>query len=123
MSQRIPSIINTEILAPDSLRLELKIDAELDFFEGHFPSTPILPGVTQVHLAEYYGRKLMPHLIPAQKYFSALETLKFQEVIRPGNTVTLCLTYMTEKQKLYFKFSSATKQYSAGRIAFNSIQT
>lgn len=120
MSQTIPTIIDTEIIAPDSLRLVLKIDADLDFFDGHFPTTPILPGVTQVHLAEYYGRKFMPELIPAQENFSSLEALKFQEVIRPGNTITLDLNYITEKQKLYFKFSSANVQYSAGRIVFHS---
>ncbi|KAB2840154.1 MAG: AMP-binding protein, partial [Burkholderiales bacterium] len=40
----------------ETLVLQLRVAPELDFFAGHFPSQPILPGVMQVHWAIHFAR-------------------------------------------------------------------
>ncbi|WP_315982745.1 hypothetical protein [Aliamphritea spongicola] len=39
--------------------LTCRIPAELVYFDGHFEHHPILPGITQVHWAERFGRDLL----------------------------------------------------------------
>ncbi len=65
----------------------LLIDADLFWFQGHFPAQPILPGVAQLDWVMHYGIAL---LAPG-KQFSAIENIKFQQPILPGKTLRLTL--------------------------------
>lgn len=111
MQQRKATIIEQQITA-DKAVLTLQIDAAIADFEGHFPDYPLLPGVTQIDWAIYYGKKLLN----AGDRFAGMEVIKFQEPILPGSTVLLTLTWDSEKQKLHFAYSSSASQHSSGRI-------
>ncbi|MCR6701827.1 MAG: hypothetical protein NVV68_12020 [Dokdonella sp.] len=95
-------------------RLRLTIDADLPWFDGHFPGAPIVPGVTQIDWAIGFARELFA-LPPA---FRGLEALKFQQVIVPGGEVELDLAYSAERGQLTFRLSSAAGPHAGGRIAF-----
>lgn len=95
-----------------SWQLELQIPHDLTYFSGHFPTAPVLPGVVQVDWALHFAHQQMS--IPS--YFSGMEVLKFQQLIRPGDTVELSLRFEPEKTKLYFSFSMADVPCSSGRI-------
>lgn len=95
-------------------QFRLRVPEDSPYFQGHYPDFPILPGVVQIGWAEQLGRRLFP--LPPR--FVALEALKFQELIRPGNEVELCLGFKPEKGKLEFVYRSASGQYSAGRLAY-----
>ncbi|MBM7456136.1 acyl-coenzyme A synthetase/AMP-(fatty) acid ligase [Oceanisphaera litoralis] len=95
--------------------LELKVSAKLVYFDGHFTDNPILPGITQVHWAAHYGRKLLG----VDGAFCRLEVAKFQQVIFPEAVVTLKLDYQAEKQKLVFCYFSDKGVHASGRICFN----
>ena len=102
----------------ESAEIELFIPMNLYYFQGHFPGTPVLPGIVQSHWAIHYGRELFS----IDLSFSHMEVLKFQQVIRPQTTVTLKLEYKAEKNKLLFSYSSNGGQHSSGRIAFAAQQ-
>lgn len=93
-------------------QLELHIPHDLAFFSGHFPASPVLPGVVQVDWALMLARQLM--LLPAQ--FAGMEVLKFQQLIRPGDRVQLELRFDDGRGKLHFAFSMAGQPCSSGRI-------
>lgn len=93
-------------------QLDLQIPHDLAFFTGHFPASPVLPGVVQVDWALLLGRQLMQ--LPAQ--FAGMEVLKFQQLIRPGDRVELDLRFEPERGKLYFAFTAAGAPCSSGRI-------
>ena len=97
-----------------SARLRLAIDAELPWFDGHFPGAPIVPGVTQVDWAIGFARELFA-LPPV---FRGLEALKFQQVIVPGGEVELELAFSAERGQLTFRLSSAAGPHAGGRIVF-----
>lgn len=96
------------------MELECFIPADTEYFDGHFASHPILPGVVQVHWAQAFGQ----HYFAIEGRFVRLEVVKFQQVITPEMTVTLTLTYSPDKQKLNFKFASSKGVHSSGRICF-----
>lgn len=95
--------------------LVCRIPAELIYFDGHFTGNPILPGITQVHWAEHYGRRLLP----VEGRFERLEVVKFQQVIFPGSVISLALEHNTETRKLIFRFYSDKGVHSSGRICFS----
>lgn len=97
----------------NELLLTLFIDPRLTVLQGHFPEFPILPGVTQIDWAIYYGKKLLN--CPEQ--FAGMEVIKFKEPILPKSEVLLTLKWDEQKGKLYFTYSSSdNKQHSSGRI-------
>lgn len=94
---------------------ELTPPSNLLYFEGHFPNTPILPGVVQVHWAIHYGRQCFD--LP--KTFRQISKLKFQKVIQPNTTITLELTHETTKNQLNFIYYSKIGQHASGSICFD----
>lgn len=94
--------------------LELHIPADLLYFDGHFNTQPILPGVAQLNWAIILGRRYFD-LPPV---FKTVHTLKFQKIITPDSTVTLELQHEPSKAALHFRLYSASGQHASGRIVF-----
>lgn len=95
---------------------ELTIPPNLFYFEGHFPNTPILPGVVQIDWAITFGRKAF-ELPPL---FRGIQALKFQHIIQPDMIILLELQYDATKTTLSFRLYSSAGQHSSGRILFGN---
>ncbi|OLU24186.1 acyl-CoA synthetase family protein [Pseudomonas sp. PA27(2017)] len=93
--------------------LELDVPLDLAHFSGHFPGTPVLPGVVQIDWAQQLARELITELPPL---FGGMEVLKFQQLVRPGDRLQLTLRFDAERDKLYFTFRSGEANCSSGRI-------
>ncbi|MDA0128288.1 3-hydroxyacyl-ACP dehydratase [Vibrio sp. MarTm2] len=115
MEKRKPTIIRTDIKEHQAT-LELKVDADLLDFQGHFTHFPLLPGVTQIDWALHYAIETLN----APRVFKGMEVIKFQEPIRPNMLVTLELTWDSAKQKLAFKYASTRDEqiivHSSGKM-------
>lgn len=93
-------------------RYTLDVPYDLAYFSGHFPSAPVVPGVAQISWAMSLAeRDLQPGLA-----FAGMEALKFQRLLRPGDTAVLALKWDAAKQKLYFAFTVNDAPCSSGRI-------
>jgi acyl-coenzyme A synthetase/AMP-(fatty) acid ligase len=92
--------------------LQLAVPPDLAYFSGHFPQTPVLPGVVQVEWALNLGQQLMD--LPAR--FAGMEVLKFQQLVRPGDEIQLHLRFDPERSKLYFAYRNEAATCSSGRI-------
>jgi 3-hydroxymyristoyl/3-hydroxydecanoyl-(acyl carrier protein) dehydratase len=98
----------------NQVRLDLHVPIELDYFAGHFPNLPVLPGVVQIDWAVRYARA---HFTLAG-CFTALEHIKFQSLVLPDAKLQLLLKWDEQKKRLEFSFSTSERKYSSGRIAF-----
>lgn len=92
--------------------LQLSVPPDLAYFSGHFPKVPVLPGVVQVNWAMALGQRLLD--VPPK--FAGMEVLKFQQLVRPGDQISLTLRFDTERSKLYFAFRNGDAACSSGRI-------
>lgn len=92
--------------------LHIAVPPDLAYFSGHFPQTPVLPGVVQVDWALNLAQRLMP--LPEK--FAGMEVLKFQQLVRPGDEIQLHLRFDASRNKLYFSYRNETAICSSGRI-------
>jgi len=111
MKRPLPHEIRT---LEGSVVLNLPIERDLIYFTGHFPGSPILPGVVLLAWAEEYGRQYMD----ISGSFAGVDNLKFHQIVAPGNIVDLSLRYDSLKKKLYFSYSNPGVVYASGGIIF-----
>ena len=116
MSTLLPEVITSHIENNGRLVLTLHIQPELDYFAGHFPGLPLLPGVVQVDWAVRLGKD---HL-GLNGDFGSLDNLKFQSMIFPGATVALMLEWQAATGRLNFEYRQGEQVASSGRISFRS---
>lgn len=107
----LPEVVS-QVQTDGEWALELDVPLDLAHFSGHFPKTPILPGVVQVDWAQTLARNLMK--LPPR--FAGMEVLKFQQLARPGDRLQLHLRFDAERGKLYFSYRNGEAACSSGRI-------
>jgi 3-hydroxyacyl-[acyl-carrier-protein] dehydratase len=75
------------------------------FFNGHFPGHPIMPGVLVIEgLAQALGVLVMGDLKDAVPYYASIDNCKFKAPVRPGDK----LVYEVEIVKIKGKMVKAT---------------
>ncbi|MEP2771361.1 MAG: hypothetical protein ABJH05_04385 [Fulvivirga sp.] len=87
MSKLLNSLYTIKIIdsAENSIKAEVVLDKTHEIFKGHFPSQPVLPGVTMVEMI-----KDILQLATGQQYsLSKGNTIKFLKVVDPGQFETL----------------------------------
>jgi 3-hydroxymyristoyl/3-hydroxydecanoyl-(acyl carrier protein) dehydratase len=101
---------------PVNAVLEMKISPALRVLEGHFPQTPVVPGVAQVDWAVNWAREAFGF----KGNLARVEVLKFQALMMPGHEVKLALDWNPEKATVTFKYTSETATYSSGRVVLSA---
>lgn len=92
--------------------LRLDVPSDIPYFDGHFPSAPVLPGLAQVDWALRLGRELFD--LPPD--FISMENLKFQKILQPGCRPVLMLK--KQAHVLSFTLSSDAGRHASGQLHF-----
>ncbi len=108
----VDPIVTGESVRALEAAIELVVPHDLEYFVGHFPEIPVVPGVVQIKWAIELARRYLN----VAGNCSGMEALKFQHVMRPGAQVTLTLEYAAARGKLHFSFASEQARYSSGRL-------
>jgi UDP-3-O-[3-hydroxymyristoyl] N-acetylglucosamine deacetylase/3-hydroxyacyl-[acyl-carrier-protein] dehydratase len=70
-----------------------------DFFRGHFPDKPVMPGVLLVEAMAQTGGILVLKTVPDPEnyltYFMKIDGVKFKQMVGPGDTVIFDLKLLT----------------------------
>lgn len=96
--------------------LSLRVPIDLVYFPGHFPQAPVLPGAVQVA----WALSLASTRLGTPLRCSAMEALKFQQLMRPGDRADLTLRHDAARHKLHFAYRDGDKAYSSGRLAWSA---
>lgn len=110
-----PQLLETQFSSEnETVELSFFVPEDLDYFNGHFPNTPILAGVVQLHWAVEYAKEQFSF---THRNVQNLEVLKFKAVIVPGQNLQLTLTKKSN-EKIIFSYVSDKGQHASGRIVF-----
>lgn len=99
---------------PTGLVLSFVVPASLEYFEGHFPAVPLLPGVVQVGWAIGLARKYLQ----VDRPFRSLAGVKFTRVIQPGANLSLSMEFDDRARQLRFAYAERGEPCSEGRVLF-----
>ena len=73
------------------------------FFQGHFPTEPVMPGVLQVEaMAQTAGLLVLSTVDEPERYstyFMKIDNVKFRHKVVPGDTLIFHVSYMTELRR------------------------
>lgn len=101
-----------------------KVTANEQFFQGHFPGAPVMPGVLQIEALAQVGAILAlrefedrDEKIP---YFSGIENAKFRRPVVPGDTLRLEVTALRIGSRIQKMHGVATVD---GQVATETIIT
>lgn len=92
------------------VRLELAIAPNLPCFNGHFPGTPILPGVVQLDWAIHFGSDYFG----SSRDIRRIDALKFSRIVLPGARLMLELEPTADGFSFRYRHGAVT--CSSGRI-------
>ncbi len=114
---RPPFLFVDEVLElrQDGAITQLTIKANFDFFQGHYPGNPIMPGViiceavfqsaaiflVQKYQDEYAGKKITPVL-------GRIMNARFREMVKPGDVLTIEVS-IQEKVGIFFMCKGVVK--------------
>jgi UDP-3-O-[3-hydroxymyristoyl] N-acetylglucosamine deacetylase/3-hydroxyacyl-[acyl-carrier-protein] dehydratase len=97
LPHRYPFLLVDKIISIDETTVVgiKNVTSNEQFFQGHFPDEPVMPGVLLVEaLAQVGGVLVLQHIEEPEKYstyFLKIDKLKFKHKVVPGDTVILKL--------------------------------
>ena len=98
----------------DSARALLLVDCTLDYFVGHFPGQPLLPGVVQIYWVQSLVQELFSDCI--KQKFSGASQLKFKSPVLPGSMLSLDLKRCVDK--IEFGFYAGQLAHTQGTLFY-----
>lgn len=84
---REPDVLSWTATA-DSLVAELRFCGDGEWFSGHFPGFPVLPGVAQLFFLRRFAKRVFSDFPDAASY----RRIKFRRLVRPDECVLLEVT-------------------------------
>ena len=70
-----------------------------EFFQGHFPGAPVMPGVLQIEAMAQVGGILVLSTVPDPEnyltYFLKMDNVKFRKMVGPGDTIIFRLDLLS----------------------------
>lgn len=79
---------------PDSVLAKVLLNAEHPIFKGHFPGTPVFPGVCQIELI----KDILSKIFKREILMPEAGSIKFLNVIEPQHTPELIVKLNFQKQ-------------------------
>jgi beta-hydroxyacyl-ACP dehydratase FabZ len=108
LPHRYPFLLVDRILeiVPNKKIVALKnVTINEPFFQGHFPSRPIMPGVLIIEAMGQAGGVLAASMLPPEKhgsviYFMGMDKVKFRQPVVPGDQLVFELEILKQRAKV-----------------------
>ncbi len=76
------------------------------FFQGHFPGSPIMPGVLMIEAMAQAGAVLAAESLPEEEqgsliYFMGMNKVKFRKPVVPGDQIIFEVKFLKQRAKVF----------------------
>lgn len=105
----IPLVVE-KVIDKNCAKIRLYFYKNCNFFNGHFENFPIVPGVVQLFLAQYFSKKIF-NIETSGQY----KKIKFSNIIKPNKFIDLELELLSNS--VSYKYVDENAKYSSGIIA------
>jgi 3-hydroxymyristoyl/3-hydroxydecanoyl-(acyl carrier protein) dehydratase len=105
-------VLETHVEPPCHARLALLVPPDLRCLRGHFPGLPIVPGAMQLGWVIAFAAELLG----SRPVLRGLQSVKFQRLVQPGQTLRLTIKLDPGQEEIQFEFESAAGRHSSGRV-------
>lgn len=95
---------------PGGVQIDLSAPHDLAYLDGHFPGSPIVPGVVQIDWAIRLAARYLELDLEAGTHFQ----VKYRRLFLPGRQVTL--TLQGKNGSLRFDYADQGEMLSSGSI-------
>lgn len=99
----------------ESYIFRARVPLDLHYCKGHFDRIAIVPGVVQCR----WALALAAEHLGLQAPVRAIEQLKYQQLLRPYDALTLSLRYDASRGKLHFSCDNGHGKCASGRIVYD----
>ena len=111
-----------DMVAGERIRTLKNVTINEQFFQGHFPGRPVMPGVLIIEAMGQAGALLLLNMYEQPEkylaYFTGLEEIKFRRPVVPGDTL-ICELEMTRFRRSTCRFEG--KAYVDGQVAAQAV--
>ena len=109
LPHRYPFIMIDRILelVPGEKVVALKnVTINEPFFQGHFPGSPIMPGVLMIEAMGQAGAVLAAESLPEEEqgsliYFMGMNNVKFRKPVVPGDQIIFEIKFLKQRAKVF----------------------
>ena len=116
LPHRYPLLLIDRVLAFEpgkSIQALKNVTINEPFFQGHFPGTPIMPGVLIVEAMGQAGGVLATGSLPPEDhgalvYFMGIDKVRFRKPVTPGDQLILEAEFVKQRAST-FKMSAVAK--------------
>ena len=113
---REPFLFIDEIVERDEKRIVCKktFTGREDFFRGHYPGYPIVPGVLQCEAALQAGAILLTKIFEDESIgnlvpvVAKMGEVRFKQFVRPGDTILIEVKFSEKMTGVYFMRAKVT---------------
>ena len=103
------------VVARNSEGIKLIFHRDSNFFKGHFPDYPIVPGVVQLYYASFFIKRVFGLNISSGQ----LKKIKFSNIMKPDENVILAL--QETNNSILYKYFYEDTIYSTGQFPKENI--
>jgi len=105
LPHRYPFLLLDRVTASDGVKTiqgYKNVTGNEDFFQGHFPGNPVMPGVLVIEALAQLGAALLMQRFAGQQvyaYFAGIEKVRFKRQVVPGDRLDLDVLVTRDRGK------------------------